>query len=319
MFTRAARKTRPPSLASSLVVSSAASASCVEIPARRSCAATRAPPRAHTCASGTSQHLASCASLRPSGTRRARAHPTHEKDEVEATTPTSGALPLRSPPRGRRPERAPSRAGRDVRAPERAAAPGTRRVCCTGHISGARGGLLVLRDGGGGGAGFLGSRHQGETVSKARAVFCQLRSERDCSNPPPGRPMGALQDKSPPMIVFGLQDLWLRAGIAPWRRWTRRPPRVFISARTKRRRRLPRCQHVLRRYLDGRPSARRARGAYNARPDPTLRFICASRLHAEPEITTSLDTPPRRRSSLYGMRTQAFRARHSRWQLHDAR
>jgi hypothetical protein len=75
---------------------------------------------------------------------------------------------------------------------------------------------------------------------------------------------------------FGLQDLWLRAGIAMAVASldTAAPiARLHFSTHESTCTRLYWCQHVLRRYLDGRPSARRARGAYNARPDPTLRFI----------------------------------------------
>ena len=60
--------------------------------------------------------------------RRARAHPTHEKDEVEATTPTSGALPLRSPPRGADPETRVAGWSQHVQRPSNGPAPGTRRV-----------------------------------------------------------------------------------------------------------------------------------------------------------------------------------------------
>ena len=59
---------------------------------------------------------------------RARAHPTHEKDEVEATTPTSGAFPLRSS-LGADPEtRTVAGWSQHVQRPPNGPAPGTHRV-----------------------------------------------------------------------------------------------------------------------------------------------------------------------------------------------
>ena len=91
---------------------------------------------------------------------------------------------------------------------------------------------------------------------------------------------------------------------SPWRRRCTPPPiaRLHFSTHESTCTRLYWCQHVLRRYLDGRPRARRARGAYNARLDPTLRFIYEPAA-CRPEITTSHDTASASAVDMHGMRT----------------
>mmetsp|Transcript_2790 Transcript_2790/g.10704 ORF Transcript_2790/g.10704 Transcript_2790/m.10704 type:complete len:259 (+) Transcript_2790:441-1217(+) len=124
-FTRAASITRFVS-----VVSSAASDSCVAIPALSSRCATMAPPTiVHNCSSGTSQHRATSISFNPSGMRRVSKHETHEKDEfVEAVeaSPTSGALPL--PLKGADTVTDPTGWSQHVQRPSNGPSPGTRRV-----------------------------------------------------------------------------------------------------------------------------------------------------------------------------------------------